>query len=359
MIRTIKNTLSKIDRLLGYRFWLILWSFRHFDTFEHYCELPLDELKVYFPNLDEQDHKSKKYHTSLGQSYIIQLSTSYVEGGTGWVYNYGIPHPMSYPYAAYPWRQIFYPHLVFHPLKILLSPKKKFRRAVNLIWHGWSNYYHFFIDILPILNLLEETYEEVEILVPDTINTIPFIRDFLNLYPDRYQSLKFKYIRPDEIVKVDKLILASRSRFHSLPNHKPKHSKGAERVFLMRPLEGQRTITNLKELTPILDEYEFNVIDTSYLSLQEQMDVFKDVVFLVGIHGAGMTNLIFSEKLKFVIELFPGKMFKPLHYKHLSQMKGDIVYEQLTGSGTATGTNGHFELPPLELKNALGKYLDN
>jgi hypothetical protein len=356
MIDRLKSFLSKVDRYFGYRVWSFFWSKVGDENYIYSEQISDEELLRFFPDLASQDLKSQKYHQSLGASYIIKLSEGFIEGSTGWVYSKGLPSRFSYPYAAYPWRQIFFPHFLFHLLKIATKKATTYHQAVNLVWHGWSNYYHFLIDILPILDLLNSHFDKVQVLVPVDIKYSKFVQDYFHMYPERYRSLDFVYVQPNEIVKVKDLLLVNKSRFASLPTYKKGLSGLVRKLFLVRPMHGQRSLNNLHELRTVLDEFDFQIIDTASMNLQEQIAIFQDVSILVGIHGAGMTNLVFSKNLKYVLEIFPAGVFKPLHYKHLTIMKGSIDYRQLTGSEIIEGTDSHFYLDPNRLRNALEYY---
>ena len=49
------------------------------------------------------------------------------------------------------------------------------------------------------------------------------------------------------------------------------------------------------------------------MGLQHQIDLFHDADFVVGPHGAGFVNLIFSDSIK-VIEIFGIPYVKPNYY---------------------------------------------
>jgi Capsular polysaccharide biosynthesis protein len=73
----------------------------------------------------------------------------------------------------------------------------------------------------------------------------------------------------------------------------PTTNDGSERrVFLIRGANRRRGLRNAEAITEILKPYGFEAIDTDNLSLPEQAQLFANCRHLVGIHGAGLTNMI-------------------------------------------------------------------
>jgi capsular polysaccharide biosynthesis protein len=82
-----------------------------------------------------------------------------------------------------------------------------------------------------------------------------------------------------------------------------------KRVFLSRQHTNCRRIVNFEELKPILEKYDFQIVDADDLNIAEQVQLFNDVEVLFTVHGAGLTNIIFSQKLK-ILELI-GNVDRP------------------------------------------------
>ena len=78
--------------------------------------------------------------------------------------------------------------------------------------------------------------------------------------------------------------------------------KVKKRVFLTRQHESCRRIINFNCIEPILKKYDFQIVNTEGLSVLDQVQLFHKMKFLIAPHGAGLTNMIFSESLS-IIEL--------------------------------------------------------
>jgi capsular polysaccharide biosynthesis protein len=69
------------------------------------------------------------------------------------------------------------------------------------------------------------------------------------------------------------------------------------------------------------------------MSFKEQMVLFRDAELIIGPHGAGLTNMVWSTDTK-VIEIF-GSIFKPLYGVLADQIGHEYTYI----SGESLGYN--------------------
>lgn len=103
----------------------------------------------------------------------------------------------------------------------------------------------------------------------------------------------------DEIVSPHGLRWMRESIVRNLPKSNRKYKK---RIFLNRENAEIRRVLNFEELLPVLKNHDFEVVDTEGFSVAEQINLFQQMEFLFAIHGAGLTNMFFSEKLT-ILEL--------------------------------------------------------
>ena len=68
-------------------------------------------------------------------------------------------------------------------------------------------------------------------------------------------------------------------------------------------LKNLRYIVNEKELMDFLKKKNFTIIRLSDLNFEEEVKLFNEVEIAVGLHGAGLTNLVWCNKNSKVIEL--------------------------------------------------------
>ncbi|GAA0511134.1 hypothetical protein GCM10008992_08230 [Halorubrum aquaticum] len=81
---------------------------------------------------------------------------------------------------------------------------------------------------------------------------------------------------------------------------------GPERIYVGRGDATVRRVANRDELQRVLDRYDIDTCLPSHLSVREQVDLFSRAELVVGPHGAGLTNVVFGDDLT-LVELFGDK----------------------------------------------------
>ena len=119
------------------------------------------------------------------------------------------------------------------------------------------------------------------------------------------------FLKSDGLVRASKLVVPSyttlasyipnypsssdlkwiRERAHNLIDSSAKHPK---RLFVSRQKSGRRKISNLVEIENILTKYGFDIIYPENLSVKEQINLFSTAEVIMGPHGGGLMNMIFS-----------------------------------------------------------------
>ncbi len=203
---------------------------------------------------------------------------------------------------------------------------------------AYRNYYHTLIDYLPRIYSLTHYWQEnkklgrIKLLVSGQLTKV---EDFFltRLLP---QDIEILNVNSSKVYRVEHLILPSflTSRnsgylpraylnyFHEkvLPKH-PRSKRNL--VYISRRLTetaGNRCILNEAELLARLKPYGFVEYYLEDMSIEEQINLFYHASFVIAPHGAGLTNIIFSDSIN-VLELFPGACLLP-HYYFLSKSLG-------------------------------------
>lgn len=99
----------------------------------------------------------------------------------------------------------------------------------------------------------------------------------------------------------DDLRIQAQHCFHNVNAPSPR------KLFVARSQSHvtHRRLVNEENVNQLLDTHGFSRIDPGLLSYEEQAVAFRDADCIVGIHGAGLTNIIFSKQECTLIELMP------------------------------------------------------
>ncbi|MER2265141.1 glycosyltransferase family 61 protein [Methylobacterium oxalidis] len=94
-----------------------------------------------------------------------------------------------------------------------------------------------------------------------------------------------------------------------------------EKLYIARPDTTHRKVINEREVISLLERYGFEVFVPGTKSLYEQIAAFKKARVIVGPHGAGFTNIMWSNPGAVVLEFMPAALLD-VGYRFLSNFAG-------------------------------------
>lgn len=103
------------------------------------------------------------------------------------------------------------------------------------------------------------------------------------------------------------------------------------RVFVSRKSARFRRILNENELLSALRPLGFQFVSLEELSFSEQVNLFRSAEVVIGPHGAGLANLVFSDNCLFVMEIFSPGFSASSAFAHICRHKS-ISYFGTVGS---------------------------
>lgn len=101
-----------------------------------------------------------------------------------------------------------------------------------------------------------------------------------------------------------------------------------DRVYISRNKSNKRKIINEKSIIKVLKKYNFKIIYMEKLRLEQQIKVISSSKYIIGLHGAGLTNIIWMKPNSTLIELRPEKNQYLNCYFNLSNLL-NINYEYI------------------------------
>lgn len=209
-------------------------------------------------------------------------------------------------------------------------PLKKLNgRVLSLLAGGGgnSNYWHWLFDVLPKLNLCNEiiNLEDVDFFLLPSIdrNFQKETLDLLNIPSNKRISSKvFRHIITKELIITDPPSVVTGNSTKDILNIPQWIVSWLRESFLKKEIKmvkkqkiyiernkpalndlAYRAIINEEEIKKYLAKKNFIFIKLENISFLEQVNLFKNAECIVGIHGAGLGNLIFSSFGTKIIEL--------------------------------------------------------
>jgi hypothetical protein len=181
-----------------------------------------------------------------------------------------------------------------------------------------DGYFHWIGDVLPRIESARKHLSNYKIVLPASFEHIEYISSSLNALGIEYLFLS----RAGKTIIKDALIIS-----HSAPtgnynkevllqlkyhfddwtkeitpfnsiNLRTKH-----KIFISRKYANKRKIINENHIIEFMKSRGFKIIYAEKLSFFEQVLLFSDAEIIVGLHGAGLVNMLFMAKGSYLVEL--------------------------------------------------------
>jgi len=197
------------------------------------------------------------------------------------------------------------------------------------------NLCHFVYDTInPILFLADRGMisKDSPLLISEKVYSRPYFRYVLGT--TFFGDLNWVVQKSNEWIKVKsfKKAFVSMEIFKSTYRIFEQTKNPHRKIFLSRKSNFQRNIKNMDRLWTILKPYDFELIFAEDLSYEEQVKLFREVKYFVGIHGAGLTNLLHSAIPSInVLEIFSESLIHASFYRFL-KILGVNYYDAIVGS---------------------------
>ncbi len=187
-----------------------------------------------------------------------------------------------------------------------------------------SNICHFLLDHLTRVKIYESSYGKIDNFI--FLQDDQYIRDACVLLGVDDRSIM---INEQEIeISADNIVISSNlAQDWSHPAHycdpsllemfsdwpekvrmmRSKTAVGAarRRIFISRDDATSRKILNQQEVDAVLERFDFEKLTLSQYDIFDQIELFSEASVVIGVHGAGLTNILFGDRDMKVIEILP------------------------------------------------------
>jgi capsular polysaccharide biosynthesis protein len=225
---------------------------------------------------------------------------------------------------------------------IRLKWKKKKLEANNptvIIFDTWTkNYYHWITQALPRLLLAQQTNQQFTLLLPQDHQSEFHKASLKLLQVDSWQTIERKNqyydVRnlwyPSHDIQIgdynDDLITLLRDKLSKV---EPQSELQKKRLFIKRASKERRNIVNEDDVLKTFLSFDFEIVDFEQHSFEEQILLAGKASVLAGVHGAGLTNMIFMPAHSTVFELTTRINGEHYYYYSLSNALTHRYYYQV------------------------------
>jgi hypothetical protein len=216
-----------------------------------------------------------------------------------------------------------------------------------LATRGDVSYYHFLLDVLPRIGVLEGTAAPT----PDrwyVAQNQPFQREILELagvtgHADVVDSTTHPHVRADSLLVPGLPDTELRTPAWAVANVRERllpaglEVEAGNRTYVTRGSErNNRVVANEAEVVGLLADRGFTVIDPGTMPVAEQIQTFGRAECIVAPHGAALANLVFASPGASVVELFAPDYVQTCYWKLADGVPG-LAYRYLVGVGHPRG----------------------
>jgi hypothetical protein len=172
--------------------------------------------------------------------------------------------------------------------------------VISIRHHHETNYYHFLVDVLGALELLDASGlgDSTPIVIGGQVARTGFGRAILK--SGELVSRDW-VLQDDECIWAEEIVYLRTYQQHraridhllDLMDVPVPSNHDGDRLYLTRPPGCRRSVSNRADVATLLRNYGFREVITDDLPLEEQIELFQGARYVVGVHGAGLTNIIY------------------------------------------------------------------
>lgn len=210
-----------------------------------------------------------------------------------------------------------------------------------IIHDQWTvNYYHWMTQALPRLLLVLKTQASFTLLLPEDHCTEFHIKTLKMMGVENWESFSVdrtyynvrNLIYPPHDIQIgdyhDEVIIELSAALKKNLEREAKKSY----VFVHRVSKKERRIINEEQVLATFLFWGFSIVTFENLSFEEQRSIAGNASILAGVHGAGLSNMLFMENGSKVLELTSLLAGEQYYYYTLSNALGHDYYYQLCKS---------------------------
>jgi len=249
-----------------------------------------------------------------------------------------------------------------------LSSKEKIdiAKASWVVDEKSNRFFHWYTDTLSrIFNIIDLT-NEYPVLISDSLLENSYIKNSL-------ESLKINYVAYDltKLLNIKTLLIAS----HTAPtgNYNKKlleimskklrieiknNSKNeSKNIWISRNNGSYRRIKNENELSKILKKFNFEIYYPEDNNFEFNQNIFSKANIIGGLHGAGLTNMMFMKRGGKVIEIRrKDDSLNNCYFSLASDLEHEYYYINAASENEDLFSSDCY-LDPEELENLFNKII--
>lgn len=249
------------------------------------------------------------------------------------------------------------------PLKLV-----KGRAAVLSFPYAGSNYFHWLIDLLPRIYLIEKAGIDLDAIDYFIVNDYLSQNHIMSLSVLGISKNKILTNRWNPHIQVQELIVPSlvctyngegRRLFAQWLQQKfcaklTSNKEQKSRIYINRKKASYRRVIKENEIESLLLQRGFESVSLEDFSIFEQAQLLNNAKVVIAPHGAGLSNIVFCQPETVVIELLHHKAVNLMYWYMCNDLELDYNYLLSKGEALEEGQDCYdnfvdmsFDLPSI------------
>tara|TARA_E500000178_G_scaffold355549_1_gene428582 strand:- start:1070 stop:2125 length:1056 start_codon:yes stop_codon:yes gene_type:complete len=219
----------------------------------------------------------------------------------------------------------------------LFSMNKNVHKGIYIFDGNSNSYFHWLCDTLIKLEILEKEklFNNYPIIIPSRFYNSN-LKYILKIYKKKFIKINFfcrLFLRRLIIIDLlrpsgnydPKTILGFREKL--LLQSKKKNFSQYNGIYISRKKAKKRSEINFLEIEQILLKNKIYIFESEKYSLAEQISICSNFNFIIGVHGAGLSNMLWIKKKSSVLELrFEGDKYNNCYFSLANILKFNYNY---------------------------------
>jgi hypothetical protein len=218
------------------------------------------------------------------------------------------------------WQRLLYRGGLSHSVAALSKNPEQLSGVWTVL--PYSDYYfHTLIEDLP--QVIRACRRNPNLKILTTADNPKWTFELLNLFGIPYQTTQSRNVRIEEYIAITAPRGVSAGTVNLLREKSEARIGGfSSRLLLSRGSLTSRAEPSLEDaLADSLADFGFEKIDPSEMSIQDQVRIFSGAKMIIGLHGGGLSNMVWSPAGCKVIEIF-NHPYRTLDFARLSTASG-------------------------------------
>ncbi|HXH18344.1 MAG TPA: glycosyltransferase family 61 protein [Chitinophagales bacterium] len=184
-----------------------------------------------------------------------------------------------------------------------------------LLVHHWFNYYHWLTETMMRMWRVKESLNDYVVLLPEQFRGVQFVQQSL----EAMNVSNVHYVK-EGILRIKKLTLVQnkpycnhyfRQEVRQIGKHFSDYVIRQEvaapdfgdKIFISRRKAARRKLLNEEDAERMLSAFGFRAVALEDYTFFQQAAILSRVRYLIGMHGAGLTNMLFMPQGGKILEL--------------------------------------------------------